>query len=50
MIDRIVSGGQTGVDRAALDVALRLGVQLPGVQLRHPPLRVSGSRSRLASL
>jgi hypothetical protein len=31
-------------------VALRLGVQLPGVQLRHPPLRVSGSRSRLASL
>ncbi|GIX00160.1 MAG: hypothetical protein KatS3mg111_3492 [Pirellulaceae bacterium] len=25
-IERIVSGGQTGVDRAALDVAIRLGV------------------------
>ena len=30
MIDRIVSGGQTGVDRAALDVALRLGVPCGG--------------------
>lgn len=26
LVGRIVSGGQTGVDRAALDVALRLGV------------------------
>ncbi len=26
MLEKIVSGGQTGVDRAALDVAMRLGV------------------------
>ena len=26
MIEKIVSGGQTGVDRAALDVALELGI------------------------
>ena len=26
MIKRIVSGGQTGVDRAALDVAIKLGI------------------------
>jgi hypothetical protein len=26
MIERIVSGGQTGVDRAALDVAIKLGI------------------------
>lgn len=30
MITHIVSGGQTGVDRAALDVALRLGVPCGG--------------------
>lgn len=30
MIERIHSGGQTGVDRAALDVALRLGVSCGG--------------------
>lgn len=29
-IARIVSGGQTGVDRAALDVAVRLGVECGG--------------------
>lgn len=29
-IDRIVSGGQTGVDRAALDVALSLGLACGG--------------------
>jgi hypothetical protein len=29
-IDRIVSGGQTGVDRAALDVALELGLEVSG--------------------
>jgi len=29
-IERIVSGGQTGVDRAALDVALELGVACGG--------------------
>ena len=30
MIERIVSGGQSGVDRAALDVALRLGIPCGG--------------------
>ena len=30
MITRIVSGGQTGVDRAALDVALELGIPCGG--------------------
>lgn len=30
MITKIVSGGQTGVDRAALDVALELGVSCGG--------------------
>ena len=30
MIQKIVSGGQTGVDRAALDVALALGVPCGG--------------------
>ena len=30
MIERIVSGGETGVDRAALDVALELGLACGG--------------------
>jgi hypothetical protein len=30
LVQRIVSGGQTGVDRAALDVAIRLGIQHGG--------------------
>lgn len=30
MITKIVSGGQTGVDRAALDVAMRLGIPVGG--------------------
>jgi hypothetical protein len=30
MIERIISGGQTGVDRAALDVALALGIPCGG--------------------
>ena len=30
MIERVISGGQTGVDRAALDVALKLGVPCGG--------------------
>ena len=30
MIERVLSGGQTGVDRAALDVALELGVPCDG--------------------
>jgi hypothetical protein len=30
MVERIVSGGQTGVDRAALDVALELGLACGG--------------------
>ena len=30
MLTRIISGGQTGVDRAALDVALELGIPVGG--------------------
>jgi predicted Rossmann fold nucleotide-binding protein DprA/Smf involved in DNA uptake len=30
MIEKIISGGQTGVDRAALDVALKLGISCGG--------------------
>src|SRR5437868_1701258 len=30
MLSRIISGGQTGVDRAALDVALELGLDCGG--------------------
>jgi hypothetical protein len=30
MLERVVSGGQTGVDRAALDVALRLDIPAAG--------------------
>ncbi|MBT7265582.1 MAG: molybdenum cofactor carrier, partial [Rhodospirillaceae bacterium] len=30
VIDKIISGGQTGVDRAALDAALRLGIDCAG--------------------
>lgn len=30
MFEKIISGGQTGVDRAALDVALELGIPLGG--------------------
>jgi hypothetical protein len=30
LVERIVSGGQTGVDRAALDVALELGIPCGG--------------------
>src|SRR5437588_11049303 len=30
MLQRIISGGQTGVDRAALDVALELGIPCGG--------------------
>ena len=30
MIEKIISGGQTGVDRAALDVALELGMNCGG--------------------
>jgi hypothetical protein len=29
-IEKIISGGQTGVDRAALDVALELGIPCGG--------------------
>ncbi|HSX66003.1 putative molybdenum carrier protein [Nocardioides sp.] len=58
-VARIVSGGQSGVDRAALDVALRLGIPYagwcpaggwaedlpvpPGVRRRFPLLREAGS-------
>ena len=30
MVHKIISGGQSGVDRAALDVALALGVEVGG--------------------
>jgi hypothetical protein len=30
MLNRIISGGQTGVDRAALDVAIELGIPIGG--------------------
>jgi Circularly permutated YpsA SLOG family len=30
IVEKIVSGGQTGVDRAALDVALVLGIPCEG--------------------
>ena len=30
LIEKIISGGQTGVDRAALDVALELGIPCGG--------------------
>ncbi|MCA9201662.1 MAG: putative molybdenum carrier protein [Planctomycetales bacterium] len=30
VVDRVVSGGQTGVDRAALDVAIELGIEHGG--------------------
>lgn len=30
MIDKVISGGQTGVDRAALDVAMELGISCGG--------------------
>src|SRR5207247_6359035 len=30
MVDKVISGGQTGVDRAALDVALERGVRAGG--------------------
>ena len=30
MLERVISGGQTGVDRAALDVALELGIPCGG--------------------
>ncbi len=30
MLEKIISGGQTGVDRAALDVGLKLGISIGG--------------------
>jgi predicted Rossmann-fold nucleotide-binding protein len=30
MIEKIISGGQTGADRAALDVAIKLGIPYGG--------------------
>jgi hypothetical protein len=30
MVDKVISGGQTGVDRAALDAALGLGIECGG--------------------
>lgn len=60
-VSRVVSGGQTGADRAALDVALELGLpyggrcpdggraedhpEPPGLLARYPLLVPAGSRS-----
>ena len=30
MLEKIVTGGQTGVDRAALDAAMALGIEVGG--------------------
>ena len=55
MIERIVSGGQTGCDRAAFDAALELGIPLGGwvprgrldedgvIPVRYPNLREAES-------
>ena len=55
MIERIVSGGQTGCDRAAFDAALALGIPLGGwvprgrldedgvIPARYPNLREAAS-------
>lgn len=32
---KIISGGQTGVDRAALDVALEFGISCGGIVLKE---------------
>ncbi len=55
LVSKLVSGGQTGVDRAALDVALELGLETGGwvprgrraedgrIPDRYPGLRETGS-------
>jgi len=30
MLKKVISGGQTGVDRAALDAAMKLGIEVGG--------------------
>jgi hypothetical protein len=58
-VTRVISGGQTGADRAALDVAIELGIEYggwcpaggwaedfpepPGLMADYPNLRVAGS-------
>jgi hypothetical protein len=46
MVARIVSGGQTGVDRGALDAALGLGIPCGGWCPRGRRLRRSGAPTR----
>jgi predicted Rossmann-fold nucleotide-binding protein len=58
LIKRIISGGQTGVDRAALDVALELGIPCGGwcpkgrlaedgsIDLRYPLKETNSSEYR----
>jgi hypothetical protein len=36
MITKIISGGQTGADRAALDVAIEMGFPMVAIVERHP--------------
>jgi len=49
---KIISGGQTGVDRAALDVAIELGIPhqctaLRGARLRHETVAAEESMKQL---
>jgi len=37
-IDKIISGGQTGADRAALDFAIANGIPLRAERLKMAPL------------
>ena len=41
-LNRIVSGGQTGVDRAALDAALAAGIEIGG-WCPHDPVVLSAA-------
>jgi len=45
LIEKIISGGQTGVDRAALDVAMELGIPCGAGARRAGGRRTDGFRS-----
>ena len=38
MIEKIISGGQTGADQAALDAAIKLGIWKEPDQIAQSPL------------